>query len=139
MARTEPDLPSIHTALADESAIATALARTAIDLEPHSSDVAPLATDPGLRSAREPLEPPIPVLASEAHASERAGGSGPDTSLGRQREGSSESEPGVYLPVGEVLDQERGRVWPGVRRRDLGTRELTNDRSEGARRYAWEP
>jgi hypothetical protein len=40
--------------------------------------------------------------------------------------------------MGEVLNDDGGRVWPGTRRHDLTSSELTNDLIEGDHHRGWE-
>jgi conjugative relaxase-like TrwC/TraI family protein len=141
MSRTEPDLPSIHTPLAQESAIATELARVTTDLENHNSTAAQLTSEHSSTSAPKPLEPATPLPAiSEDHARESAGPrERAPTQLVPHPESSFEPEPTVNRAPGEAAEDQNGRAWPRSRHRDFATPELTNEQTEGGRCYGWEP
>jgi conjugative relaxase-like TrwC/TraI family protein len=140
MSRTEPDLPSIHTPLANESAIATELAQTSID--PEDNGAAPqLAAERSATSPAIPRERATPALAAnEADAWEPAGARNRDSTQREPRpENSPESELAADLPASEPLDEQRGRAWPRRRRRELATPDLTHDHIEDSHQHGWEP
>jgi len=64
MSRTEPDLPSIHSPLADESAITTERAQTSTNLDQGNHAVTQLAAEHSAISPPKPLEPATRLPAS---------------------------------------------------------------------------
>jgi conjugative relaxase-like TrwC/TraI family protein len=141
MSRTEPDLPSIHTPLAHESTIATELAHTTVDREHDNSAATQLTPEHSARSAPELLEQVTQVPAiGEDHAQEAAGArEHAPTELEPHPESSLQPEPTAPAAAGEAVDEQNGRAWPRSQHRDAGTRELTNEQTEGGHHYGWEP
>ena len=143
MSRTEPDLPSIHTPLAHESAITTELARTSIDTQ-HDDGFRQMAADRTATSAPTPREPasPAPALRgtfTSATAGEAGARDHAPTQLRRDPEIPPELEPAADRAAGEMLDEHLGRRWPRGRHRDLATPELIDDQAERGHRHGWEP
>ena len=141
MSRTEPDLPSIHTPLAQESAIATELARVTVDLENDNSTAAQITPEHSATSPPKSLEPATQVrVIDEDHARESAGGrAGDPTQLEPNPESSPEREPTAARAAAEAVEEQNGRAWPRSQHRDPDTLELTNEQTEDGRRYGWEP
>jgi hypothetical protein len=140
MSRTEPDLPSIHTPLANETGITTELAQTSID--PENNGPAPqLAAEQSATSPAISREPATPALAAnEADARASAGARNPDSTQREPRtENSPESELAADPAAGEPLDEQRGRAWPRRRRRELATPDITHDHIQDSHQHGWEP
>jgi hypothetical protein len=142
MSRTEPDLPSIHTPLAHESAITTDLARTSIDT--HNSVAAQLASHRTTTTAPTPGEPPIPApAAQETLASATAGKPGAleraPIQLDQDPEISPEPLPAPGQAASEMLDEQLSRAWPGARHREPPTPEPTDDRATRGHDHGWAP
>jgi conjugative relaxase-like TrwC/TraI family protein len=140
MSRTEPDLPSIHTPLANETHIRTELAQTTIDA-PHNAGGAPLTAAPSATAAPIPSQLATPVpSANAADAPESASPLNRDLTQREPRpEISPESETAAEPPAGEPPDEQSGRSWPRSRRRELATPDLTDDRIEASHQQGWEP
>jgi hypothetical protein len=139
MSRTEPDLPSIRTPLAHETAITSDQAQTGIS--PERDAVAPqLADEPTAASAPLPGEPDTRVSAARGvDADETA------TELDAHDRAQIQLEPVVSHMLGlarereanEVLKGQLRRTWP--RGRDLTTPERTNEPVERGYDTGWEP
>jgi conjugative relaxase-like TrwC/TraI family protein len=140
MSRTEPDLPSIHTPLANEAGIRAELARMDIDGQ-YNGAAAPLTAEPSATPATVSREPAAAVpAANEANARESAGTLNPDpTRRDPWPENSPESEPAATRHAGEALEEQSGRAWPRSRRRELVTPDLTDDQIEAIHQHGWEP
>jgi ATP-dependent exoDNAse (exonuclease V) alpha subunit len=140
MSRTEPDLPSIYTPLANETHIRAELARTDID-DQHNGGAAPLTAEPSATSAPIPREPATSVpAANEAGVRESAGPPNRDPTQREPRPDSSlQSEPAANRRADEALDEQSGRAWPRHWRRELATPDLTDDHIEPTHQHGWEP
>jgi hypothetical protein len=143
MSRSEPDLPSIHTPLAHESAITTELARTSIDTQ-HDDDLRQMAADRTATSPPTPREParPAPALRgtfTSATAGDASARDHAPTQLRRDAEIPRKLEPAADRAAGELRDEHLGRRWPPGRHRDLATPELIDDQAEGGHRHGWAP
>jgi hypothetical protein len=138
MSRTEPELPSIHTPVADETTITTHLGGTSID--PRHDGVARDLVRERDATSMPKLEPATPIPA--ANEPDVLKSAGPLNRYPTQREphaeNSPEPEPTADRADGNALDQ-CGREWPRNARRDPATPELTNDHSEDGHHYGWEP
>jgi hypothetical protein len=140
MSRTESDLPSIDTPLANEAGIRVEFARTDVDGQ-HNIAAAPLMAEPSATLATTPREPAAAVrAANEADARDSAGPPNRDpTQRDPWPENSPGSEPAATRHAGEALEEQSGRAWRRSRRRELVTPDLTNDQIEAIHHHGWEP
>jgi conjugative relaxase-like TrwC/TraI family protein len=141
MSRTEPELPSIQTPLAHESAITAELAGASIDAQHNGVATRPAAE---ARPTSTPGEPEIRTPAARgAAASETARDAGARDHAALQLERdpaiATGPEPAANRATNETLDEDLGRAWPRVRPTDTAALELADDQAERCHNHGWEP
>jgi conjugative relaxase-like TrwC/TraI family protein len=143
MSRAEPELPSIHSPLAHESAVTAELARTRIEAQ-HNS-VAPLVPSrrlaisaPTPRERGTPSRPATGTLASGTARESSARDHAP-MQLEQDPEISPDLQPAADRAPSELLDEHLRRAWPSTRHSEPATPQLTHDHAERGPRQGWEP
>jgi hypothetical protein len=135
MSRLEPDLPSIHTPLAHESAVTIELAGTGIDV-PHNGVDAKLGAGRSAISVTTPGEVVSPPSTARGTPAPETGAR---IQLDRDLETSHELEPAADRAASDLLDGQFGRAWPPIRHRDLTALGLADDHPGHSHPKGWEP
>ena len=139
MSRTEPDAPSLHTPLANESAVTAELNRVSTDPE-SAAGIVPPAADRGATATGIDAEPTISVSAADDIGARELVKHGRDpepapTQRGRDQEPAKNRR----WQLGERQDERLDRAWPRHLNHELTPPGLAEQQAERDQSQCWEP
>ena len=141
MSRTEPELPSIHTPLAHENAIAAQPTGESIEPEPPHTAAGAKGTQSGDAPTAQPQRPrtveptTIPPPDRQPTAATVSASTEPEP----RAENSRTHDAHAASDSDRARDRDGARSWPGTPRRDRPALELAPNQSDDRYPTGWEP